>query len=435
MSLGPRGEVPPISVVGPFFIAAPLGLVFAGVILAGSGEQVFLAANVPELVAATHAVVLGWLTLSMMGAIYQLGPATLGGRLSWPGLARVQGALHAMAVGVFVFAVGRWDTVWMSAAGIAVAISFVLFLINAVPATSWSLRGPDARRYFSVALVFLVAVGAVGVTYVGTLEHAWFPMTQGRVAGHAHLGLLGWLALMVMGASYQLVPMFQLAHSQRPRFANLALAVTAVSAAAGSAALMSDPGPTVRVAVAVAFAAGPALWLADMWRLIASRGRRAPDIQLRATTVSLGFLVAAMLLGLAAAAGDAIGPWNPARVQLAYGIAAIGGWAGTTLIGNSFKIVPFLVWYARYRTRAGVEPVPLVGELTNVHILHGVLALHLASITTLTVAALVGNLTLFHAGGALLALSGVAVFATLLSVFIRHPAPRLVPGPARGAVQ
>ena len=35
MSYGPRGEVPPILVVGPFFIAAPLGLV----LLPGPGCQ------------------------------------------------------------------------------------------------------------------------------------------------------------------------------------------------------------------------------------------------------------------------------------------------------------------------------------------------------------------------------------------------------------
>ena len=70
-------ESPPLGLVAPFFVTAPLGLVGAGILLLLAGDDAFLAVNAPRLVAATHAAVLGWLTLSIMGAIYQLGPAVL----------------------------------------------------------------------------------------------------------------------------------------------------------------------------------------------------------------------------------------------------------------------------------------------------------------------------------------------------------------------
>ena len=74
-------ESPPLGVIMPFFVVAPLGLAAAGLMLLLAGHDAFLAVNVPRVVAATHAAVLGWLTLTIMGAIYQLGPAVFGGRL------------------------------------------------------------------------------------------------------------------------------------------------------------------------------------------------------------------------------------------------------------------------------------------------------------------------------------------------------------------
>lgn len=421
MNLSPRAELPPLGVVGPFFVVAPLGLVLAGIMLLRADDSAFLTPTVQQLIAATHGTVLGWLTLSMMGAMYQLGPATMGGRLRWPGLARAQWVVHVWAVTMFVVAIDSWNVLWMSIAGATVIASFIAFLFNAVYAIRWSLRGSAQQQYFSVALAFLVIAGGVGITYVGDLEHGWFPITLGRIAGHAHLGLAGWLALVVMGASHQLIPMFQLSHKAKPRFAALALWVTAGAALAGSTILMFDPAPWVRVAVAVALAAGPVLWMTDMVWIIQARGRRAHDIQLRATAASLGFLFAAIFLGILAAWGGAIGNVDGPRFQLAYGIVAIGGWVGTTLLGNSFKIVPFLVWFWRYRELAGRQPVPMVGDLTNTHLIHAALAIHILSIPVLAIGALAANLSLFYAGAVILAVSGAVQFGTLAAVILKRP--------------
>jgi hypothetical protein len=413
-------ELPPVSLVVPFFIAAPLALLLASIAILRTGGEMFLSSSVPGMVAATHASVLGWLTLSIMGAIYQLGPATMGGRLWSVGVARTQFVLHVSGVVIFVIAVERWDIAWMSIAGSLVLTSFLLFTTNAVTAVRWSLRGQAARRYISVALGFLLAVGMLGITYVGTLEHAWFPITMGRLAGHAHLGLIGWLALAVMGASYQVVPMFQLSHTAKPRFETPALIVTSVATVIGVTWLMTDPNSTIRILIALAFAAGPLLWAADMLAFVRLRARRTPDIQLRGTLVSLAFLGVTVVLGLSAAWGG----WEPARVQVAYAVAGIAGWAGTTLVANSFKIVPFLVWFSRYRSEAGVRPVPMLADLTSPLVMNTVLAVHGGSTAFLSIAILLGNLNLVHTAAALLGLSGAAHFLALLAIVVRHPAPR-----------
>ncbi|MCC7365065.1 MAG: hypothetical protein IT303_11900 [Dehalococcoidia bacterium] len=419
------GRSPALGVTAPFFVAAPLGLVAAGLLLATSGTDAFLAINVPRTVAVTHAAVIGWLTAAIFGAIYQLGPAVLGGRLVSERLARVQFYVHAVSVTAFVWSLLEWNVVVMSAAGSGVVVSFVLFLVNGWPAVRALRPSTLPRAYLATAMALLAVTASVGITFVGTLEHLWFPVTLGRLGGHAHLGLVGWLALVVMGTSYQLVPMFNISHGARPRLGWWALGVTAAATLVGGIGLMTDPPREVRLVLALLLAAGPALWSVDMLRILRSRARRRLDIQGHATCVSLVFLAAAVALGIAVAWGSPIlGREDAARWHLAYGVIAIGGWAGVTLIGNSYKIVPFLTWYHRYREQAGIRPVPMIADIYSARWAYVTLVAHSAAVVLIAAGALTAHLALLQTGGALLAAGGLVHVAALAHVVLAPHAAR-----------
>lgn len=410
---------PPLGVVAPFFLAAPFGLALAGWMLLTAGSDALLAVNAPHLVAAAHAALLGWLTMTIMGAVYQLGPAVLGGRLLSVRLARLQFVTHAASVLVFVVAAGRWDVRWMSVAGVGVVFSFLFFLVNAVPAVRWMRGGPTMRVYLSTSVALLAVTAGFGITWAGALEHLWFPVTLGRLGGHAHLGLLGWLALTIMGVAYQLVPMFLVVQHAKPRFARSAFLVTVAAAAIGAPVLMTDPGPGLRAAIAVAFAAGPALWAVDIALLFRSRSRRALDVQGRGVAVSLGFLACAIVLGLSFSAAGIVDTGIPqAHLQLAYGLAAITGWAGTMLVGTSYKILPFLVWFHRYRLLAGTRPVPLTRDIYSEPWANVALAALGAGTILGITGALFGELWVLQAAGLVLVTAAAAHGATLAHVLL-----------------
>jgi len=432
MTLAIAGRGPALGLVAPFFLAAPVGLAGAGLVLALSNGDTFLAINTPRTVALTHAAVIGWLTMAIFGAVYQLGPAVLGGRLLSARLARVHFFVHATVVPAFVWTVWQWDVRLMGYAGAGLVVSFVLFLINAFPAVGSLRRGALPGRYLAASLAMLAVTAGFGITWAGTLQHLWFPVTMGRLAGHAHLGLLGWLGLTLMGVAYQLVPMFNVVQRKHPVAGGRILALTVPAVLGGGLVLMADPGPWVRLAVAAAMAAGPGAWGIEMLRLMLARSRRTLDVQGRATFVSLGFLAVTICLGLLAAIGEPVSPGHePTRLLLAYGIAGVSGWAGIMLIGNSYKILPFLVWYHRYRQLAGIRPVPVVADIYSEGVARAVLTVHTTGTIVAIAGALLGNLDILRTAGVLLTLGAVVHLASLAHIVLAPHVParrRVDPG-------
>lgn len=415
---------PPLGLVAPFLLAAPLGLLTAGLLLATGDHSSLAGINLPRNVAATHAAIVGGLTTAIMGAVYQLGPAVLGGRLVSIRLARAQFVVHAVSVAGFVWSLLAWNVGFMSTAAVGVLVSFVMFLVNAVPAVGVRRPNSVTRAYLSASLLMLVVTASFGITWVGALQHLWFPVTMGRLAGHAHMGLLGWLGLTLMGVSYQLVPMFNVVQKRQPKFAWAAHGLTVTAALAGGLLLMMDPDRETRMAIAVAMGLGPALWGFDILRLLRARSRRTLDVQGRATFLSLGFLAVAIVLGMVVAAGGPLREaGHAARWQLAYGICGIGGWAGLTLVGNSYKILPFLVWYHRYRFLAGRGTVPMIADIYSDRWATAVLAGYVLGVALMAIGAGSADLLVLRGGATVLVLAALGHFLTLAHIlFVPHPA-------------
>ena len=414
---------PSLSVPLPFFLAAPLGLAAGGLLLARADGDILVAINAPRTLAVTHTVVLGWLTTSIMGAIYQLGPAVFGGRLVSERLAHIQLITHVVALTTFVVALYSWNLALMGTAGVGLVLSFALFLWNAVPAVWGGSSAGLPRVYLRYSMIFLAGTILLGLTWLMALQHLWFPITAGRLSAHAHIGMVGWLSLTLMGASYQLIPMFSVIRTGRNRLGRLALALTIIGLLVFALLIFTDPREGVRIVAALGLSAGPCLWAWSILGMLRRRSRRRLDIQGRATMVSLGFLALTIVLGLGTASGTPFTSGDqPARWPLAYAVAGLGGWLGCTLIGNSYKIVPFLVWFHRYAGLVGRLPVPLMTEMYSEKAATLVLAGHAAATLCVVAGALFGMMDLIRLGALALFVVATVHATTLALTLVARPA-------------
>ncbi len=389
------------------FLVASVGVVYLAPELAGHYYH-------PRLLALTHTVTLGWVTLAIMGAGYQLIPVVLGRPIWSERLARWQLAvLVAAVIGMVAhFHLGSWPGL-ATAAGL-LAVGIALHLLN----VGLTLRG-FTQWTFTARLVVLGYGGLALTTLFGltlAVNRLWpFLPTEFFPTLHAHvqLALLGWATPMILGIAARVYPMFLLAPEPRRWAARLQLWGLVSGVPSVVLGLVGVPGLLVPGALAVAAATGGHV----VWMLEMARGRKRPGLDwgLRFALTATAFVVPAVLLGVALAADRVSGP----RVALAYAVIVLGGWISLTIVGMMLKIVPFLVWYRVYSPRAGREQVPTLARLSSPRLEGLAYALLTSGVALLAVTVLAGNAAWIRAAGVVLALGALA-FATALAGVLGH---------------
>jgi hypothetical protein len=389
------------------FLVAALGVAWLGPELAGHYYH-------PRLLALTHTVTLGWITLAIMGASYQLIPIVLEQPIWSERLARWQLAILAVAVTGMVahFYLGTWPGL-VAAAGL-LAVGIALHLGNVGMSlrafTGWTFTARlVVLAYGGLALTTLFGLALAGNRVWPFLPGAIFPTLH----AHVQLALLGWVAPMILAVTARVYPMFFLAPAPRRWHSFLQLWGLGAGVPAVVLGLLGVPGLLVAGALAVAAGAGAhAAWMCDMaWR----RKRPGLDWGLCSVLTATVFLAPAAVLGVAMAADRLAGP----RVAIAYAVVTLGGWISLTIVGMMLKIVPFLVWYRVYSPRAGREPVPTLAQLSWPRAEGLAYLLLTGGVVLLAATVLVGEAAWIRAAGTVLALGALA-FATALARILGH---------------
>ncbi len=305
--------------------------------------------------ALTHLFTLGWLAMTITGATYQLVPVVLEVRLHSERLARA--GYPVLAIGVALMVAGFWAarlTLLIPGALLA-AVALLVYAghmaVTALPSPAHRMH----RLFFLGATAYLTLVCILGGLMVA--EFRWGFLHVDLLPAHVIAAILGWATLLAMGAAYKLTPMFALSHGHGEG------AGTAVFALGASGTLLLLVGAVLgwpasaTALIGLPLLGAVVLFLRDQWLFFRSRYKPRLDVGLRLVVVACGYLGLTALLGWADLAGLLRLP--PAALV----ILAVLGWCGCLVGGQTYKIVPFLVWFHRYASQAGREKVPLLREM------------------------------------------------------------------------
>ncbi len=383
--------------------------------------------------ALTHLLTLGWITMTIMGASFQLVPVALETTLYSERLARWQFWIMLFGVTAMVghFWIGRHPGMALGAGLVLVAV--ILHVIN-MGCTLWQLpRWDIVAQHVAAALFYLAATAVMG--NLMALDKI-FDFLGGQVLrtihAHAHLAGIGWVTMMIFGASYKLIPMFSLGELREERLARWQFWLLNVGILGLFGTLLFRSGWASLFALLIAAAVGLFLW--KMREVLRGRQRPRLDWGLRHALSAIATLAILTLLGLWLATGWVWSEEFAARLAFGYGVLALLGWVSVMIIGMMYKIIPFLVWHHRYSDFVGLRPVPpatqFLGETAprvEFWLLH-------VGIQTTVVGLIVASGLLVQAGTIVLALAGLA-FALALARIYRHLVPRLTPLPEVQAVR
>ena len=422
MSISPMGtltgvESPPFSLPGSHFA---VGLVFfVGGALALFAAAPYLAVGSylsPQVTAATHFFTLGWITTSIMGALYQLFPVVLTKQVRWPRLAGVTLWVYAPGLAVFVAGLFAGAPAITVVGAAALAVGILLFLTN-LAGTLASVEKRDVTWWaLTAAGSFLFLIMVVGAALAYNLR--WPFMEEVRLAAlgtHIHVALVGWVLLVMVGVGQRLLPMFLLSHGADERPGRMAVALLS-SGALLLVALHHTPGTWARWLPAALILLGVAAFLAQARAFFRTSKRPSLDPGMRMAGAALGILALGAAMGL----GLRVQGFTDPRLATAYVALLVLG-ISSFVAAHYYKILPFLVWYHRFGPLAGKQPVPRVADLFSARWAGAVGVLLIGGALLLSGSIAWGSVTGVRAGAVCLAVGASIEALQMWAVSRRRP--------------
>ncbi len=361
----PRTHLPPRLLPTLYFGAAhvALAVAFGAVAVDPRGVSGFF--YHARMLGIVHLVTLGWITASILGSLYLVGPIAL--RVWIPATWLDYTACALVLVGI----AGMVTHFWLRAdAGMAWSAGTVGTGILAVGVhVIRRLRGATLPRAVSahIVLAFVNIFGAatMGVLIAFDKVYHFLPgFVLANVFAHAHLAAIGWASMMVVGIAYRLLPMvLPAAMPKGPR-----LWTSAVLLQVGVSGLFVTlllRGSLTWIFALVVIAGFAAFVAQVVWMLRRPRprppGLRRPDPAVLHAAASFASLAIASALGLwltIAAPSSAT-----LRVAMAYGVFGLVGFLAQIVVGMEGRLLPIFAWYWAYANTGYKGPVPSQHEM------------------------------------------------------------------------
>jgi hypothetical protein len=409
------------------------------------------------IIALTHLFVLGWLCSVVMGAMYQLVPVALETKLYSERLAKWHFVIHVIAFIGMVWMFRKWDMKQVGHFGTAMAVGVGLFVYNIartlLRVPKWNVVATavaSALVWFSFTVIAGLSIAAAKCSYESTEGLATADGVRQVVNGlralgafmshfdainamhaHAHLGVVGFFTMILVGVSYKLIPMFTLSEIQSRRRANLS--VWLLNAGLLGSVISILLRSQFKFIFALVIVAALAIYGWELVAIVRARRRTMLDWGVRSFLTGVAMLLPLTLLA-AVLAWPGL-PLNEFTGQLEnlYGFLGLIGFVTFAIIGMLHKIIPFLVWFHTYGPHVGRAQLPALADLYSERLQVASFWTWQAGLVATSAGILLQNIFVTRSGAILLAAS-LAVFAVNIGKILSHVArPVLKPFPAPAA--
>jgi hypothetical protein len=401
-----------------FILTGVLSLLVSGAALLAQPELLAMYHYTPHLIAVTHLFVLGFICSIVMGAMYQLVPVTLETQLFGEKLVLFQFVAHVVGFVGMVWAFWNFNLALVGMFGSVLTLGVGLFVFNLACTLAKVKRWNAIKFGITSALLWLSATVAAGLFVTASKFWTFFAFQPlAAMHAHAHLGVIGVFALMIVTVSYKLVPMFTLSELQSERRAWCSVALINIGLVGVSiTVLFQEPFKPLFALVTIC---GFLLYGFEIVAILGARNRRVLDWGMKYFLTSIALLVPLAILALALTWSGL--PVNTVTMQLesVYGLLGLLGLVGLAILGMLYKIVPFLVWFHSYSRHIGRAKVPALADMYSVWFQIAGYWTFLVGLAGLCLATAWSHAIGIRWGGGLLVLS-LAIFALNMGKILAH---------------
>jgi len=355
-------NAPSPKVVLPYYAYGAIAFIAAAIMMFFAGNDITLTYMSPKVLSIAHVMILGWITMIIFGALYQLIPVVMEVKLYSEKLAMA--SFITLGLGTPMMAYSFWvnfigaSHAMMTGGGLVI-ISVIMFVINVFGSAAKTEIKTIENRFIATSVVWLLLTVILGLSIV------LFPqiLANGSFQIHIHLGIIGWFMMLVVGVASTLMPMFFIAHQLNKKCLERAYWMINGGLVILLTTMFLDLGNYAKLGAGVAIFLGFMMFFKYNLSAYKKRLRRSLDIGMKLSVLAFSLFALTMLTGLLSAFGSIIDAKHLTTINLIYGISLIYGFLTALILGQMYKTLPFIVWLKLYQDKVGKFKTPLPADM------------------------------------------------------------------------
>ncbi|MDO9185817.1 MAG: hypothetical protein Q7W13_07380 [Bacteroidia bacterium] len=413
---------PSAGVVIPHYICGALFFVVLCFLILFSSDAFIGHYFHPKLLAITHIAALGWGTMIIFGALYQLLPVILETPLYNETLAKI--TFVTFTAGVICLAWAFWNFyigIHIQIAAILLLLSFSLLLFNVVMTANKAPKWTTEADFIVTSAVWLLLAGLLGTLMAFNFTYPLLSKSHLLFLKiHAHLGIAGWFVLLIMGVGSKLIPMFLLSHNLNTKKLNYAYYLVNMGLIGFSADLFFRDEKAFLPVYAMLMAAGILFFISFLYEAYKKRVRKLLDIGLKHSFVAFLFFLLPILIGIVLSFKPSLNDKFMLQIYLVYGASIFFGFFTSLILGQTFKTLPFIIWMHRYSKVAGRQKTMLPKDLYSQILVKAQYMVYLVALPALIVGILLSLSVIIKMGAILLLATSVLYTINVLKIVMHN---------------
>ena len=410
-------------VVLPFYAYAAISFLIATFLLLLSASGITSHYFLPHTLAITHIMALGWGTMIILGASHQLVPVLIEGKLYNNKLAYASFTFTATGIpllvhGFYVFNMGLHT----QCGGILIILAITAYLINLAASMVKSKQENVHAFFIFTAALWLLATAIVGLLLLYNFTEPLLPKgSLNYLPVHAHIGIIGWFLLLVMGVGSRLIPMFLISKYNNTRklwwiyglINGGLLSFVYIFLYTDSQSLLSIP--------LLAVAAAVVLFGNFCFKAYQQRIRKRVDEQMKVSLLSVLMMLLPVIFLVIIITLLILSPKENVSLIITYGFIIFFGWITAIILGMTFKTLPFIVWNKVYHHLAGKGKTPNPKDLFSNKIFKWMTVAYILGFVLFTAGILFHSTIVLQIAAALLLLTSLLYNWNVIKLLMHKP--------------
>lgn len=411
------------TVVIPFYAYAAASFLAATALLLFTGDAFTGHWFHPHLLAITHLMALGWATMIILGASHQLVPVLIEHGLFSNKLAYASFVLAATGIPLLTYGFFTFNLGWPAQLGGSLVLAGLLvYVANIAISISGSKHENVHAVFVFTATIWLVLTVSLGLALLFNFTASLLPRDSLHYLSlHAHLGVVGWFLLLVLGVGSRLIPMFLISKYSNPRLLwTVFILVNAALLSYGLFFLYGAPAELNYLPAALVLAA-LLLFARYCQQAYKQRIRKKVDDQVRTSLLAMALIllptvVLIVLITTLLATGG-----GPTNVVLLYGFTIFFGWLTAIILGMTFKTLPFIVWNKVYGHRSALGKMPSPKDLFSQPVYKAMAVVYLLGFVLFGAGILLARAWLLNSGALALLAAAMLYNWNVIKLLTRQP--------------